>query len=492
MDSMGETSQSLDFAKQRSIKNSRIARNVDLLPSALEWGSSWHSNKFLAAGFSVKEAYEGDACREGLLAMWTMTESSMEPLQLQPNAQNIFDVKFHPVMPWLATGSSVPPGGISGGGKDVRSLVRVYEPLKKTRCALELDCPALDINDVTFCPMDRSIISASCTDGVTYVWDYRNPGQILHRLSHGDALNQLDEQLTREQADVGVRVALWDNYIDNFITGGSDGALKSWNILRAPEDVLVRDIAAVENEIMSGAFSPDKSTLLVGDDSGGIHVFSKGAHPDNVRTMEFDYDNDREEELSGLPSDSGRSIARELLSTGELIRHQTYGVGQGPAYQGPYAAWARPEGTPTDMLSITPLLEELQLQQLDTPGSATHLEQQRRVAELRNKTVRKRKRHRDKDKSKKDHTTTTTTTEVVNLCSDEEDQKQQQKPRRILIDLTEDTDSEDNNDCNDNDDDEYDTTVEFGAELSDGESDMEDYWFPDSGDVDANIRDSSY
>ncbi|CRG86717.1 hypothetical protein PISL3812_03728 [Talaromyces islandicus] len=483
MDSMGEASQLLDFMKQRSVKNPRVARNVDFLPSTLAWGSSCHASNFLAAGFSGKEAFDGDPCREGLLAMWRLTESSMEPIPLQPNAQNIFDVKFHPAVALLATGSSVPPGGANGSGKHVRSLVRVYEPLKKTRCAIEFDCPALDINDVTFCPMDRSIISASCTDGITYVWDYRNPGEILHRLCHGNALNQLDEQLTREQADVGVRVALWDNSIDNFITGSSDGVLKSWNILRAPEDVLVRDIAAVGNGIMSGAFSSDKSNLLVGDDSGGIHVFSKGQPPESVATMQFDYDNGNEEELSELPSDSGRSIARQLLSTGELIQHQIYGVGQGPAYKGPYAAWARPEGTPKDMLPTTPLLEELQLLQLDTAGPGTHLEQQRRVAEARNKTHRKRKRHRDQDKPKK----YIATIGVVNLCSDEEDQRQEQKPKPIFIDLTGDTDTDSKaNDSNDNED--YDNDI---AGLSDGESDLEeDYWFPDSRDVDANIRDS--
>ncbi len=152
---------------------------------------------------------------EGLLAAWKVAQGSLVPVPLQPNAQNIFDVKSHPFLPWFATGSSVSTMGTNGTGRDIRSLVRIYEPSTKPRCAIEIDCPALDINDVSFCPVDRFHISASCTDGITYVWDFRKSSQILHKLCHGDAINQLDEELTREQADVGVRVALWGKGLTN-------------------------------------------------------------------------------------------------------------------------------------------------------------------------------------------------------------------------------------------------------------------------------------
>ncbi|KAH8691111.1 WD40-repeat-containing domain protein [Talaromyces proteolyticus] len=470
MDALGETSQCLDFSNQRSIKHPRMIRNVDLLPSSLAWGSSPRTSNLLVAGFSGKESCEGDACREGLLAMWQLTESSVVPSPVQPNAQNIFDVKFHPSMPWFATGSSVPPTG-SGAGKGVRSLVRVYEPSGMKRCAVEFNCPALDINDVTFCPMDKWLISASCTDGVTYVWDSRNPEQILHRLAHGEALNQLDEQLTREQADVGVRVALWGNSVDNFMTGGSDGALKSWNVLRAPENVFIEDIAVIEDEIMSGAFSPDKSSLLVGDAAGGVHIFSPGA--DAVEELNYDYSHE-DKESPALSLDSGKSIGRQLLSSRQLIQHSTYGVCKGPAYNGPYAAWARPDGTPRELLPITPLLPEFEHQQLDGPVTAsdshgmdelsrTILEMQRTVAQIRNKVSNKRRRSQESQQRAAPKVT-------IDLCSDGE--RMVSKP--IWIDLTADSDDDsgDNNPLNE-------------------DSDLEDYWFPESHAIDANIRYSS-
>jgi hypothetical protein len=431
----------------------------------------------LVTGFAGKGYHEADACRDGLLAMWRMTESSIIPVPLQPNAQNTFDLKFHPTVDWLATGTSVPAMGTNGTGKHIRSLVRIYEPLKKTRCAIEFDCPALDINDVSFCPMDRFYISASCTDGVTYVWDFRNPSKILHQLPHGDALNQLDEQLTREQADVGVRVALWGESMDKFLTGGSDGVLRAWDIRLAPEDVHLREVVTIQDEIMSGAFSPDKSALLIGDAAGGIHLLNPAIDSDPVK--EFNYEHgDSSAEMSNAPSDSGREIGRKLLRTGQLIQHPKYGVGQGPAYRGPYASWARPEGTPNDRIAVTPLLREIQALQLDQLPSTSPrsgavssrgtVDMQRKVAEIRNRdpSVRKRRHAIEHELIKRSRPI-----DIIDLCSDDGQFKQQ-----VWIDLTNETDIEKSDESASGD---YD---------ADEDEDEEDYWFPESCNVDPNIR----
>lgn len=482
-DNFNRTSLDLNHMEQRMTRNPRATKEADFTPSSLAWGLSSLTQDLFVAGFSGKSCYDGDACREGLLAAWKVAEGSLVPIPLQPNAQNIFDVKSHPFLPWFATGSSVSAVGTNGTGRDIRSLVRIYEPSTKPRCAIEFDCPALDINDVSFCPMDRFHVSASCTDGITYVWDFRNPSQILHRLCHGDAINQLDEELTREQADVGVRVALWGKGSDEFITGGSDGVLRTWDILRASEDVHVRDIAVIEDEIMSGAYSPDKSTLLIGDAAGGIHILEPGLSSDPVEQLHYELSCGTELSAS---SESGKEIGRNLLETGQLIQHPRYGVGKGPAYQGPYAAWARPDKTPNDMLAVTPLIAEIQALQLDQgkgslPTGDHTVDELRKAAEIRNRdpSLLKRKdslHHRPKKKHR-------ATENIINLCSDEEEHVKPVKASRksvkphIWIDLTADTEDESD-------------AQQQPKQEENSDDDAEDYWFPDSGEIDPNIRNS--
>lgn len=477
------------------LKRQRLTKSVDLLPSSLAWGLSSQTKDLLVAGFSGTEAQGGDPCREGYLAMWKVCESSIEFLPLSPNAQNVYDVKSHPILPWFATASSVPPLGSNGSGKDVRSLVRIYEPLDKRRCGIELDCPALDINDVTFCPMDRMYISASCTDGSTYVWDYRNPSKILHQLSHGSPLNQLDENLTREQADVGVRVALWGNSVDHLVTGGSDGLLKSWNILRSPDDVHTEDIASIDDEIMSGAFSADKTTLLIGDAAGGIHVLAADASVDGMEVMGFEHVDPESGFESGLDeSGSGKYLAEQYLSSNQLVRHPMYGVGQGPFYNGPFAAWARPQGTPSDMISITPLVDDIQALQLDGPpvddrvklddASKQMVTSQQQLAYIRNKQRNSRKRKRKMKGKFGDRAPILDN--FINLCSDEENVKPltrkrvDEPPDRVLIDLTADTDSDEG------------SSSIIQSDQEESLPDEEDYWWPESCDIDPNIHDSDF
>lgn len=128
--------------------------------------------------------------------------------------------------------------------------------------------------------------------------------------------------------------------MDNFVTGGSDSVLREWNILLSPEDVHVQDIITLEDEVMSGAFSLDKSTLLIGDAAGGIHILQPGTDS-NCSVEELNYKHgDNNLEMPNAPSDSKREIGQMLLKTGQLMHHPRYGIGQGPAYQGPYAPWA--------------------------------------------------------------------------------------------------------------------------------------------------------
>lgn len=493
----------------------RFKKDIELVPTSLAWGTNAVTKNILIAGMSERDPEDANVPQNGYLGMWHANESSITPVQLSPNSQNIFDIKWHPLLPAFATASSAPHCKTPGTARHTKSVVRIYEPLTSKRCTVEFDCPAIDINDVTFCPRNPNYVTASCTDGVTYVWDYRNPSEILHRLRHDAPLNQIDENLTREQADVGVRVALWGDTIDQFYTGASDGVLKLWNILLSPEDVLIENRVTFTEEIMSGAFSEDKSNLLIGDSAGGIHVLSSGAflHTDDhcmnfERAVELGHDN-----KLGPNSESGVEAARKSLSSGQLVRHPIYGVGQGPYYDGPFAAWARPKGTPKDALPVTPLEEEHRMRQLDgapvkdrqglDSQSRRDLAAHIRLARIRNQQRNEHKRKRDEPSTP--NTVARDRDNYINLCSDDEgysrpslSTKSKRRPHgRVIarvkpevIDLTGDTDSED-------------AVRPFAKEtgykiqpcteqtLSDHSHEdwEEDFWWPASADVDANIQD---
>ncbi|KAJ9288243.1 hypothetical protein DTO280E4_6042 [Paecilomyces variotii] len=482
-------------------------KNLELIPSSLAWGTSEASKHFLVGGMSGRDTENGDTSREGHMAVWRVNEASISSDQLLPNAQNVFDVTWHPRLPLFATGSAAPLLRSATTAKDTRSVVRVYDPLQGKRCAVEFDCPALDINDVEFCPLDPNYMTASCTDGVTYVWDNRNPSEILHRLQHGEPLNQLDENLTREQADVGVRVALWGDHVQRFYTGGSDGRLKVWDILRSPEDAHVQDVVTLEEEIMCASFSGDKTNILIGDAAGGVHVLSSAPF-EHSSCMKFEHAGEPFDDMEEQ-EESAVKMADRLLSSGQLVRHPVYGVGQGPLYNGPYAAWARPAHTPTDLLGITPLTEDVQALQLDGPPverrrqldvrSRQYVAAQIRLARIRNERRSLHKRKRDTSWPAK---VTLAPENLIDLCSDEDEEALAHRPRPRkakdrtiepiitqivdVIDLTGDTDSED---IAVGSSEPMDTSEVVGEEDERLEALEEDYWWPDSGAVDANIQD---
>ena len=464
----------------------------DIVPTCLAWGKIAATKNILLAGMSDKDPEDHSLPQGGLLAMWYAGEASMAPAQPMPSTQNVFDIKWHPSLPVFATASSF--GHKRGTLKDAKSVVRLYEPLVRKACTVEFECPALDINEITFCPLNPNYLTASCTNGITYVWDYRRPDDILHTLEHSEPLNQMDEFLTREQADVGVRLALWGDAMDEFYTGASDGALKRWNILLSPEDTLVHDVYRFGEEIMCGSFSADKSNLLIGDGAGGIHMLSSLSHTGDSE-MRFDRAAGPCED-SESESEPGVKAANQLLSSGQLVRHPVYGVGQGPSYKGPFAAWARPEGTPQDQLAQTPLEPGWQARQLDGApvkdrvglgeDARRDVQGQIQLAHIRNKRRNEGKRKRKNRRSN-----------YVNLVSDEEDEaskaflprplknkKRRQKKKMLgpiitnvtcgIIDLTASGPEGDG---------------QLREEAS-GDDLEDDFWWPESGNIDPNIQEA--
>jgi hypothetical protein len=347
-------------------RDPRQKANIVLEPTVLAWGQNEATKNYLVGGMT-ESGRPGDEFKVmplGHLSMWRVAESSIERRKLSPDSQNIFDLKWHPSMRRFAIGSTYSQSmNLPLRSKSVVQLYDVESDGKVVvtgKCA----CSAADMNEVTFCPMDSAYITASCTDGSTYVWDSRYDPRPIHKLTHDKSLDELNANYAQEYTDFGVKVALWGTTMDQFYTGGSDGYLKQWDIRRATEDALVANTADLGDGITSGAFSPDKSQLLLGTNSGAVHVLSCEYLEDEA--VEFDFKHAPEppsEEIPGIP------LAKKYLASGQLTLHPIFGPVQGPKYSGPYASWARdlPKTATQDKLKRTPLLSEYQIRQFDGP-----------------------------------------------------------------------------------------------------------------------------
>ena len=75
-----------------------------------------------------------------------------------------------------------------------------------------------------------------------------------------------------EAEDTGTTFAQWCPHDGYLYTGGSDGVVKVWDVARA--DSLVRNLPALDAQIMSGEFSPEFDKLFIGSASGKATLFS--------------------------------------------------------------------------------------------------------------------------------------------------------------------------------------------------------------------------
>lgn len=87
-------------------------------------------------------------------------------------------------------------------------------------------------------------------------------------------LASLDEEPEAENEKAGVKFAAWGNSGDRFYTGSSDGELKAWDVKAPPGKAFVRNVVTLSGGIYAGAFSEDFSKLIIGDDSGKVHLLA--------------------------------------------------------------------------------------------------------------------------------------------------------------------------------------------------------------------------
>ena len=322
--------------------------DFEIFPERIAWGPTSQTQHLLLAGFSAWKFVENNyGAREGQICLWDInTEQSFK---ITPASQSVSAAAWHPVSSFFATGGA-PGTSAFSKSHNTRSVVRTYDPRWLTRCAMEYESTAFEINDITFHPLDSNIVTAGCTDGSSFVWDFRWHDRPLHKLTHGTAIMELDHQRHRERSDTGVMISLWGPQGLLYYTGSSDGLVKAWDVRRHPEDVHVRDVAQVGAAIQNGAFSPDFSHLLVGDADGAIHVLSSAPtsshhnHGSDNESSSEPINLIRAQDGSGKRLDpdeddvgtEGIEAANELVRSGQLVLDPVYGPGKGPRYAGPY------------------------------------------------------------------------------------------------------------------------------------------------------------
>lgn len=354
---------SVNFSSSRAQKKP----NSEIYPECLRWGKTPNTSHILLAGFHQWGEAESDSLgREGEIYLWDVRKEVS--LGLSPSKAGVLTAAWHPTCDMFAVGGVPGSGSILSRPRTTRSVVRTWDMRNLKRYAVEYECPALDMQDVTFNPLYPNIVTAGCTDSATYVWDFRWPDQVLLKLQHDKPLLEWDHTRNQEEADPGVMMTLWGLEGSYLYTGSSDGIVKCWDTSRAHDDALVRNVADVGAGIQSGAFSPDFSHLLVGDSDGAVHVLTSAPvdrwhdcadSDDNALTVE-PIKLIEAQDPNRPKGNEGILAARKLLQTGQLVLNKSYGVGKGPNYSGPYARYARREGTDPAATDLLPQFDAMQ------------------------------------------------------------------------------------------------------------------------------------
>ncbi|KAF2006189.1 WD40 repeat-like protein [Amniculicola lignicola CBS 123094] len=337
--------QKFNFSSQKAQERP----DYNILPTALKFDP--HTGNMLLAGFGANKR-QGGLDITGDICLWDVT--TQEPLKVNGSARNVFDLAWNPFsqrsQPLFAVGC-VAGLNVSRG---MRSVVRLYDMSNNAYSRFtELECPALDMNDVKYCPYNDNILAVGCTSGSTYIWDLRNPDHILYNLTHGESLMPLEDGVDRELTDTGVRFISWGNNETRLYTGSSDGIVKVWDVTQSTSDVFIKDLVQLDSGVMCGAFNPDYSRLLLGEVNGSVDVLEVGRDDcsakdaEKLRYLPYDFGDDEisdsqvSQSVKTISPDSGRAITSELLGTGQMQIAPFGGMPirqavQGQNYKGPF------------------------------------------------------------------------------------------------------------------------------------------------------------
>ncbi|RDL38248.1 uncharacterized protein BP5553_02588 [Venustampulla echinocandica] len=253
-------------------------------PATIQWGKSPSVSNLLLVGYSPRSVAGDDADipedkkNSGELCIWNAEDQSRIAIGAGSpgRTQNVFEVVWHPSQPCFLAATS--PCGTIAPDK-TRTQVQFFA---QNECGVfisirALDCPALDINELTIMPNSRlhCYVGASCTDGNTYVWDTAaRSDEPIHILNHGESLDNPLPDIPREIGDAGVKFATWGQTCERLYTGSSDGRVNAWNVQAPPRKAFIRTVLEVSGGISAGVFSKDYSKLLIGDSTGKVHLLA--------------------------------------------------------------------------------------------------------------------------------------------------------------------------------------------------------------------------
>ena len=309
-------------------------------PATMQWGACESASHFLLVGYSARPALEvdhghvpEDKRNSGQICVWD-TQTRKEVHIAGPKTQNAFEVVWHPsqvvfVSATAATGDH---------DESVKTQLRlfVYKDSTNVFSAVKtFECYGADINEITLKPSSYRAfyLTASCTNGITYVWDSVQGDYPIHELCHDESIDQLDEKQDVEDVDAGVKFAAWGRTADRFYTGSSDGAVKMWNVRAPAGQAFIDDVFFAPGGISCGMFSPDRTRLAVGDTSGKIHlmkIWDKEFDPKPTYTRSAI----RPCYEPAPPVSGGIDKAREFVAKAQIMVHPDPYIGalQGPRY----------------------------------------------------------------------------------------------------------------------------------------------------------------
>jgi WD40 repeat protein len=331
--------------KSARLSGTNVTKEARKYPSALKWGVSSQHKDYLLAGFSkeaeVLYAEDDHRDKEGEVALWDI--NSQQQIQTDAPNRNVFDLAWNPNPGRDSSIFAVASRVLGHVGHGIHSAIRLYSPGEnRARHTMELDCPAWDINDVVYSPHDSNLIAVGSTQGLVHIWDVRmtKHGQSpLSTLTHGTSLAILPHEKKRWEADTGIRFLSWGSERDRLYSGSSDGVVACWNPYRSDSDKHVRDVVQLDSAIMSGAFSPDYCSLLVGEDIGRLNLLTIGNRGEkfNRQTAKFDVQEaPLVEEAAPILWDCQKMFMDNALEVKPLGLMPVHQVVQGPNYQGPY------------------------------------------------------------------------------------------------------------------------------------------------------------
>ncbi|TGZ77756.1 WD40 repeat-like protein [Ascodesmis nigricans] len=277
-----------------------------------------YSRPWLLAGYEDLLPPDSTLRQSGDLAIYDLR--TLKPaFKLTPSVARIFDLCLSSAGQTFSTASSA----TSQRSKHIQSHLRLYDPRQTSssstvRADLEFDSPQKDINTLTVHGLYHT---SSGTDNTTLVFDMRDTSHPVHRLTHGDTVAVLPEAADIEDLDSGVHFAQWvvDGCDDRFVTGGSDGTVRMWDVRRPEGEALVREVWKGETQVVSGAVKGE--WMVVGEESGRVSVLRLGREEGEGERLFVNEGGGvrrevREEEEE---EESGRRIARELVRSGRFV-----------------------------------------------------------------------------------------------------------------------------------------------------------------------------